>query len=1166
MAKTCYKKLGSRWYGPQAVQDLIDKNTKRADLLANGKSTASIDKEMQEILDNGIQDIRDANGEINLDEIFERKGSSTNRTVTEEILDRLEVKATALDVSNKTKIPTSTEVWAKYKDQFEAAGITVEQVIEKLDNIIDNKSGATTSQKQANVSLDRSTFIKKWWPKFLGAINSSGISKKLFGEIAEESLLRDARVQAVSEMMARSTIRLNKLVNKSFINPTTKKRLKLTEAQRKNVLQAIKGKETFDETGIAPDLAKEIRRGIEDVRLDLDVLSSRLQAQLGTSEGIIGIIENNKGQYVPYTYKAFTNDGWADTVFENGTSTPSKFGRALVAGARRVRRPQIIKTIARQEESLKKLKAEQANYAPNTKKYSDIQKQIDNKTNLLNKNKAAVASEAGMNEFLRDELLALSEKGKGVNSGTSDGKTNNKIFEKRENKSDEIRAFWGEVSDMDNVLDSYISATMKMSTQLVNMQYQNKVSEHMLEGGMFTTDAAEGKKLGWKPLDLSNGNWAALRNNLIGTGAKNTTIYVPGDLATLFTSMFTPTQEKTGAINFLLNMLGAYTSTFKVLATVFNVPSQAVNVTSNVALAVKSGQIGRGYGKAMATSLRILVGYDNVATNAVKRGRQDTEQEKADRNYIDEIRNIAIANNIKDSTLLLEIVDGMTDKEFQEGIDKLLSKAGVGNVNLAKGKELVSKVFGTLYQAGDEIWKLADMVSRLDSYAKILGDVESFRDLKDPKVKQQVIELATQETRIAFPNYNELWQVFKANKVSNLVGMFVSYPAEMIRTTGASLAREYRHMKGKGLPKGLTQEQIKKIQAKGTKELALNIMLGAIGSSFISAGLSALGYGGLGDDEEDLIRDVYMQSYLNNAVIERDGPDHIIVRPLDYMAPQSMLGNIISPIGRGIAGRTEKQMSSLMAESLGALVSPFLTPDVGPDLAIKLLGNNKDGYGTEIADNNLWNVDVSTLAGQYIDFFKGIPPGEIANWRRRNKLNIKLEELHTLRDETGINEREKIADLNKKIKNLEKLAKSRGIPYYAGHRSTVIHIDQANTYEFLKRSENIKSAKGTFKDHLENPNEINVSKLDKALEKTRALYKQELNKARSVFRRMKRVYPDRDLEGALTGKYLFSKNRSELDSDISYFSKEEIKYIMSEREDVPKYTPTKYKERTKGRK
>lgn len=1135
MPKTCYKKIGNKWYGPSKIKELTKLvNDKAAAKTASAKT--KIDTEINDLISSqGLTEFVDSNGNFDISDIFDRKGSSENRTPAQEILDRLHVKATTLNATNDTDVPTALEIWNTYEQEFLDAGITPEQVAEKLNNFMEARTpvGGTTD---ANPKLDRSTKLKRAVAKVKGWFNSASIDSA-FGNINEQVVLREARINALAGKFSRSVIRLNNKIK------SLKGANKLSSDQQKNILAALQGKEKFEKRGMNPAQAEIIDKFVNDIRLDMDVLSSMLQLNLGSADNMIDIIENNKGEYVTRTYQVFTNSEWVNEVFDKKTKNPTAKGKALLRGARSVRKPQLINEIKNLEAAKKKLEAELSNGDSKSPfRKSQIETAINTIQSKIDQRKIAVSSEANMNEYLRQELLDFVNKDRVRDASNTDktGKTPNKVLKKRTNDSPEIRAFWGEITSQEDSALAITQATVRMATQLVNAQFQTALATEMIREGMYTTNSTEGDKLGWKKVNLSNEGWGTLRGFLVGEDvAKDTVIYMPEDLAELVESVINVSSDTENTTDAVIGLARSLSGVMKGAATVWNLSSQMVNIIGNATNFLRNGQVSKPYFQGVGKALQILTSQGPVS--------QELEY----------LNDIAASNNISASAVEVEVMKDLFGSKEGKAILDFFGGVGVKQLNLKN----LGKVLSKMYEAGDTIFKLADLDHRLQEYAKIIDGKKSFKDVKDPAKRDLIIDMATKETRGEIANYNELWGLLKKNRESRLFGAFVSFPAEMARTFVVSKHRQGKHLLGKDLDPSLTDAQRTAIKKKALREFASNIVFGAIGTSMGPTLFALSGLDGLTDDEEEYFRD-NNPSYMGNAYIWRNDEDNVVVMQSDYLTPQNYVGNMIEPLARKAVGRSSKTLGEAAAATAAKTVDPFLSLELVPALVKDIVQNDANGFGKKILEPEYLTMSTDVLAKQIGDFTSGKIPGIVSKITSNNKVEAQLIAVRQLLEETPDSDKSKKAKLNQRVNFLEKKLDASGFWYHAGFRQTVINTDQFITFNLLKKSQKLAVARGLFKD-LVKPQELRPDVLDEALERTQETHAKELRGVRDEFEKAMEIFPDRDWKGILAGEYLYSNNRNVKDKDKKLFTNKETEYIMGEVDEIPLYVPETYKNRRK---
>ena len=273
---------------------------------------------------------------------------------------------------------------------------------------------------------------------------------------------------------------------------------------------------------------------------------------------------------------------------------------------------------------------------------------------------------------------------------------------------------------------------------------------------------------------------------------------------------------------------------------------------------------------------------------------------------------------------------GLSQAAYQFGLD------GDENAYYARAKQIFNNVSNKdkwlqeKYAAVDDYTKLIIFRSEIDTYAKKLYGKE-YSELNESQ-KDNVHEQAAERVKQSTPTFSRLPKWFDKVAVVPIVGDFVSFRLESLRSYGMNVANGVSDVK-KSQEAGLSDIQKKAYLQAGLRRLAGSGTVFALKLA-ITKLLTELF---LGDEEEDLEDDVKKlrpewmdgQSIIPRS-IDRDGN----VRVYNYSS-EDPYGDVSDIFGG--------------PESWGAMVTDFIRPNIAADLIFNL-SKGEDIYGREIAD------------------------------------------------------------------------------------------------------------------------------------------------------------------------------------------------------------------------
>jgi len=309
-------------------------------------------------------------------------------------------------------------------------------------------------------------------------------------------------------------------------------------------------------------------------------------------------------------------------------------------------------------------------------------------------------------------------------------KPSNKIFKKRKDMPEEIVEFLGEI---ENPSWNFAHTAEQMINSVELTTYRNDVvktlmaagnGKFIIEGIPTTPDLQ--KKL-TETIEVDGKTYSVTKD-----------IYAQIEGAQRNTNT---------ALKFYMKFLG-YT---KLGLTVYNPVTHVRNFTANVGFAVMNGHINFSTLKNTTDAWSIATNIFRKSSNAKQSALWESMIEEG---MIDETVGL---EEIKD----LLRSDG-SERSFFESINKTANKSVLGKIQ--RGVE-------GAYRFEDVVWKVTGFLQEMQTAEKA------------GMSRQEAIKRAGYVIRNTYPNYSAVPLLAKKLRVNPLVGSFVSFPAEVIRTS-----------------------------------------------------------------------------------------------------------------------------------------------------------------------------------------------------------------------------------------------------------------------------------------------------------------------------------------------------------------------------------------------
>ena len=512
---------------------------------------------------------------------------------------------------------------------------------------------------------------------------------------------------------------------------------------------------------------------------------------------------------------------------------------------------------------------------------------------------------------LIDELLYKEKAPINVlQSGSKLGSKNLGILKRRKDIPAEIRALWGEYKDADV---NYANSVAKMANLMANHQFLNEVAAAGTDRFFFKNPITKGDQ-SFSAKISSEGNPAL--KPLDG-------MYTTPEIKKAFEDAVGKSDT-----NSLFRGYMKVNSAVKYAKTVGSLMTHIRNTTGNIGFALANGHFNVGSApKALKTVLADVRGKGTDEMNA----------------YVRELTELGVIGEGARAGELRDIINDAT----QGNIDVLI---GEGPRHFAqKALKATEKAYG----AEDDVWKIFAFENEMKRYRK------AFPDMSEKQLKKKVATIV----RNTYPTYSMIPRGIKNLRKFPLVGTFVSFPSEVIRT-------------GKNTIRLIGEEW----SDKRTRGIAAQRIVGVLtAASIMGVGAAVTRYRtGVDKDEDEAYRE-FMPPWSENSHIlwlGQDDQGRMSYIDLGYSDPHSYLKNPVIAFMRG-----EDWEKSLYA-SVGELMAPFLTEEI-------LAGKVADIWRNKTKDGRpVWNrqdSDLNKTKDILSHFTEAIEPGTITGLRRMYK-------------------------------------------------------------------------------------------------------------------------------------------------------------------------------------
>jgi len=502
----------------------------------------------------------------------------------------------------------------------------------------------------------------------------------------------------------------------------------------------------------------------------------------------------------------------------------------------------------------------------------------------------------------------------GAQSFVSSGKTGSKDVSILKQKTDipfEIRALMGEYTDP---AQNYSRTIFKIASLINNAKFLNTVRDNGIGVYLFekndinrpkefdTLIAAEGSET-MNPL---NGLYTT--KEIAGSLKESAGILNSIEVALPF--------EVSGTVKSTYEYYMKLLSTVKWLKTVGSVGTHFKNVSGNITF-----MLANGYFKPDEYRKSAQVIHNDFFNKTDKELREKMQE------YVD-------AGIVDQSAVLGELRSMFKDADFDKSFERRMnseelnpSKKFIDRVKRL-GKKGVS-LAENAYQAEDDYFKVISYETEKSRYAKAMYGKEysKLTENQQDDVKKYVTEI----TKNVLPNYGRVPGAVKLVKAFPVVGTFISFQTEALRTAYNIVNLSITELKS-------SNPDIKKIGALR--------MAGIISSQAVKyAMMYLIGGAVLGDDDDEkkekAKRFVAPWSKNSNILIKNEGDGKFSY--IDFSASDPF-GGIVKPINAMMAG---EDLLDGFIEGVKEVISPFTNPDILKSMFTEI-SENKDAYGNPL--------------------------------------------------------------------------------------------------------------------------------------------------------------------------------------------------------------------------
>lgn len=505
------------------------------------------------------------------------------------------------------------------------------------------------------------------------------------------------------------------------------------------------------------------------------------------------------------------------------------------------------------------------------------------------------------------------------------GSKNINILKNRKDIPKEIRDLLGEYTDP---FINYSASMMQLSQLTARQKFLEGVKQEGL--GVFLFNVPTGEY--FEPIAGEGSKTMSPLNGLFTTK----------EIADAFNGALNPKSTDfsgvTGSIYLGYLMANAFVKTGK---TVLAVESQIRNFWSNFMFMVNNAYIFDA-----AAYKGLLTSFVTIKQDLLKTG---------DKSFEDYLLKLTALKVVDESVNANDITQLIKDIDFQQGswLDALNATVA------AKVLKAPVKVAAKVYQASDDFFKIVAYETERQRLIDAYGTT---------KTMEWIETRAAEKVRTVLPTYSLVPKIIKEFRKTPLVGTFVSFPYEVLRSYFQTIRLSLNEM-------GTKEEAA--IGRKRMAGIVLNTLL-IPAASMVSQIVQ-----GVDDDEEEALRRFLPPWSRTSDLFFLDRDENGLPKYIDlgYSDPYNYIRKPMNAIIFGL--RSEDELDDAFIEATGQLFAPFLTPEILAGTIMEAITNKKMDSGDQVYNPALPVSERYTEATLHI--LKALEPSTINTFRKIHK-------------------------------------------------------------------------------------------------------------------------------------------------------------------------------------
>jgi len=320
---------------------------------------------------------------------------------------------------------------------------------------------------------------------------------------------------------------------------------------------------------------------------------------------------------------------------------------------------------------------------------------------------------------------------------------------------------------------------------------------------------------------------------------------------------------------------------------------------------------------------------------------------------IEYLKNLKKLGVVHDSPYAGEMIAYLQDANAEGILDQRDPSAilDTKDAALSLGKR-VAQGFTKAYQFGDDFWKIVGFENEVMSFMENKG-----------MSREEAEPLAAKRIRDTYPTYSLIGKIPQQLRRFPLVGTFVSFPAEIVRTQANMI---------KYLREDLADPDMRPAALKRITGMAM------MSAGVYAAQAMAMSAFGVSEEEEEAIKLMAAPWAKNSNILVtgRDDEGRLEYLDLTHLDPYALMKRPLNALMR------DQPIDDALIDASAEILKPFLGWDISTNTILEFISNEKSSGGEVYNDADTFiNKSIAT----YMHFERGMGPSFLQNARRIEK-------------------------------------------------------------------------------------------------------------------------------------------------------------------------------------